>query len=179
METEANAVWINQSGDNTPIRVLGEVENIGDDKIPHFAQALGMLVSRIFPPDRRLSGQAQPYPLEFGVALGSVLSVERTPAYFAVFNDPDHPPTVDVFQLHVVWFSGNHVRNPFHLMTRTINGAPLHRAVAIRSGIWVTMIHALFCMFAGERRARGGQPSRVSGSTPTGASLIRAKPPAL
>ncbi|MGX9147252.1 hypothetical protein [Mesorhizobium sp. 128a] len=105
---------INQGSDNTAIRVLGEVENIGDDEVRHFAKPFRALIGRILPPNWTLSGQAQSNPLEFGVTLGSVLSAEQTPSYFAVFNDLDKPSAVDVFQPYVVWFSDNHIRDPFH-----------------------------------------------------------------
>lgn len=36
------------------------------------------------------------------------------PIYFAIFDDLDNPLAVNIFQSHVVRFSGNHLRLPFH-----------------------------------------------------------------
>lgn len=34
------------------------------------------------------------------------------PSYFPIFDDLDNPLTVDIFQSHVIRFSGNHIHDP-------------------------------------------------------------------
>ncbi|OWK21372.1 hypothetical protein AJ88_22815 [Mesorhizobium amorphae CCBAU 01583] len=76
METEAEAVCINYRGDNTPIRVLGELENIVDDEVWYFTKPFRALIHNVVLANWWLSGQAESHSLEFGVAFGKVLSVE-------------------------------------------------------------------------------------------------------
>lgn len=54
------------------------------------------------------------------------------PSYLAIFDDLDNPLAVNIFQSHVIRFSGNHLRLPFQQSrTRNDSGSPkpLYRSV--------------------------------------------------
>lgn len=54
------------------------------------------------------------------------------PSYFAIFDDLDNPLAVNIFQSHIIRFSGNHLRLPFQQSrTRNDSGSPkpLYRSV--------------------------------------------------
>ncbi|WP_167448951.1 hypothetical protein [Mesorhizobium hawassense] len=67
---------VNEGGDNTPIRILGELKNIVDDEVWYFTKPFRALIHHAVLANWWLSGQAESHSVELGVALGKVLSVE-------------------------------------------------------------------------------------------------------